>query len=462
MTRAGTTARLVALLLGLSTIGWAAARPAERAPDRRPNLLLVVTDDQTWDSLDGSPEAMPWLARQLADPARGWIRFTDATVSTPVCCPSRVTILTGSPAWETGVARNSDGRLLDPRETVIADLQRAGYTTGLVGKYLNGYPWDLGPHVPDGWDRWVAKLNVAEATTYFSYPVIEQTSAVRVERTPEGYSTDWLGERAASFIRAAPSDRPWLLAFTPSAPHPPFTPAPRHAGALEGAPPAAPALDELNDVADAPAWVRALPPIDAARAASLARQRLAARETLLAVDEALARLWDEVVARDQADRTVVLLTSDNGYSFGEHRWVGKRCPYRGCVQVPFVARTPWGPGGVTTEPVSTLDLAPTIAELAGIAAARAPGRSLVPILRGAPSIPPAAPRVSWYVGDAVVPAWWSVRDDRYALILTEGGGVELYDVRTDPAESHDLAPTHRDVVARLSRSVPDLPIGTPR
>jgi arylsulfatase A-like enzyme len=293
----------------------------------------------------------------------------------------------------------------------------------------------------------VAKLNLTEATTYYGFPVIDQTSALRVARTPQGYSTDWLAARAQAFVRTAPAGRPWFLAFTPSAPHPPFVPAPRHGGALADAPLVTPPPDDVAG------WGPALPPIDASAAASIARQRFAARETLLAVDEAVARIWEEVVARGEAERTVLLFLSDNGYSFGEHRWVGKRCPSRACVQVPFVAYSPWVPGGVVDAPVSTLDVAPTIADLAGLTTSPGGGSSLAPLLLGTGRISDRA-LVSWYVGDDVIPAWWAVRDGRYALILAGDSDAELFDLSRDPHELHDVAADHPDVVERLAAALP--------
>jgi arylsulfatase A-like enzyme len=298
----------------------------------------------------------------------------------------------------------------------------------------------------------VAKRNLALETTYASFPVVDQTSPVGVEAWPGGYATDWLAARARSFVRTAPTGRPWFLLFAPSAPHPPFVPAGRHVGALGGADASAPPAETLNDVGDAAAWVRALPPIDAATAASLARQRLDARETLLAVDEALASLWAEVVARGEQDHTVVVLLSDNGYSFGEHRWIGKRCPYDACVRVPFVVRTPWTTGGTVDAPVSTLDVAPTIAALAGAGSADAGERGLVDLLRGGPA-PARGPTVLWYAGDGVVPEWWAARDGRFELILTAPDDVELYDLELDPTESRDVSASRPDVVARLAAAI---------
>jgi hypothetical protein len=123
---------------------WSA--PSAAVVPTRPNIVLVVTDDQRFDSMGHLP----------ATNAQPWLRFTRAYVNLPLCCPSRATILTGRYSHHTRVETLRDGAPLDESRTVATMLRAAGYRTGLVGKYLNGYPFGRGHYTPPGWESWVA------------------------------------------------------------------------------------------------------------------------------------------------------------------------------------------------------------------------------------------------------------------------------------------------------------------
>jgi arylsulfatase A-like enzyme len=427
---------LLALVVGFVL----APQPPPPVRDERPNVILVVTDDQTADTLPSEPAAMPWLQAQLADPATGWLRFPHAIAATPMCCPTRATLLTGLTAEHHGVASNDDGTDLDEGDTLATWLHDAGYTTALVGKYLNDYPWDRGPYVPPGWDRWFAKTNDALATTYYGYGVVDGGAWRRYGSTPADYVTDVLGREAVAFVRSAPPDRPWFLYLAPPAGHEPWTPAPRHAGALAGAPPPPPGPELVNRVAGKPVWVRALPPIDAEALNQLQTDRVRARETLLSVDEQLHALWRTVVARGEQDRTVVIVVSDNGFQFGEHRWVGKQAPYEPSIRIPFAIRSPWVEGGVEQELVSTLDVAPTIAGLAGLTSPAMDGIALTAVLRGdgQPPVRLGVP-ISWAGGEDV-PAWAGLRTDSVTYVRWADGTVEEYRLSDDPDQLHPVRP----------------------
>jgi N-acetylglucosamine-6-sulfatase len=224
-----------------------------------PNILLVLTDDQSLDTLPTEPPAMPWFQSQLRDPSAHWLWFPNAVVSTPLCCPSRATLLTGRTDVHTGVRDNFDGPNLDDTNTLPVWLHDAGYTTGLVGKYLNNYPFGRDPFVPPGWDRWFAKENANESTAYYDYDVVDQAAVRHFGSDPEDYSTDVLGATADAFLRVAPASKPWFLYFAPNAPHAPSIPAPRHVAAFDGFRPPLPSPAELNDVRGKPGYVRALP-----------------------------------------------------------------------------------------------------------------------------------------------------------------------------------------------------------
>lgn len=443
----------VVVALGILTGSLVGLTATSETADPRPNVIVVVTDDQTADTLPTDPPAMPWLQAQLADPSTGWIRFPEAIAATPMCCPSRATLLTGLIDRHHGVTSNEDGADLDETDTLATWLHDAGYTTGLVGKYLNGYPWDRGPYVPPGWDRWFAKTNDALATTYEGYGVVDQGVWRRYGTMPGDYVTDVLGREAVDFVRSAPRDRPWFLYMASPAGHAPWTPAPRHTGVLAGDPPEPPSEAVLNDVGDLPTWVQALPPIDEARADEIETDRVRARETLIAVDEQLRAVWQAVVARGEQDRTVVFFVSDNGFHFGEHRWVGKQTPFEPSIRIPFVVRSPWVDGVTDATLVSTIDVAPTIADLARVTPSPAvDGIGLTEVILGVGQpVDRLGVPISWGGGDDV-PAWEGLRTRGATYVRWADGRVEEYRLRADPDQLHPVPTTHRTrVEAELAR-----------
>jgi N-acetylglucosamine-6-sulfatase len=417
------------MLAALAVLAVAAAFPGrspDRADDPRPNVIVILTDDQTFDTLPSDPAAMPWLQARIADPQDHWRWFPNAYLNTPLCCPSRASILTGLYSHHTGVQDNGDGYLLDERATLAVRLHDAGYRTALIGKYLNGYPFGRGPYVPPGWDRWVGKGNLSGATTYYGYPFVDQGVPLTAGLAPDAYATDLLAREAVGFVRSAPVGQPYFLLFTPSAPHRPRTPPPRYADAFAGLTlPRPPSFGTAD--AGKPPWVRSLPPIDEAGAQALDAARVRERQTLLAVDDAVERIVEAVAARGDLGRTVILFLTDNGLAFGEHGWTAKSCPYVECVRTPFAAYVPGAQAGTDPALVSNVDLAPTIAGLAGLPPLPADGRDLSPLLEGDGPAPAREAILTEYHGDAVVPAWQGVRTADLAYIRT-GTFEELYDL----------------------------------
>ncbi len=436
-----------AVLAALLGLGSGLASPHAEVPtDRRPNVIVVLTDDQRADTFG----AMPWLSRELARGDSGWTAFDNAFTNTPLCCPARATLLTGRYARHTGVEDNGDGTNLDESSTLAAWLHAAGYRTGLVGKYLNGYPFGGLPYVPAGWDRFVAKRNESGRTVYRDFQAVVQGSPVFVRR----YATDWLADQAVGFVRTAPTERPFFLLVAPSAPHPPWIPAARHAGTgdafhLREAPSVAGALR------GAPPWVRSLPEPSAAQRATWLDDRRRADETLLAVDDALRAIVDTL--GDRLDETVIFVLSDNGYSFGEHRWEGKKCPYEACVRIPLAIHAPSDVGVLGV--VSMVDLAPTILSLARVPApASIDGTGFAARLDPRPGLTARLPEAVFleWAGDGQIPGWSAVRTTDLKLIRYEDGLEELYDIggRIGPPDPWEMTnrvadPRYAGVLERL-------------
>jgi N-acetylglucosamine-6-sulfatase len=418
------------------------------AQEVQPSVVLILVDDQREDLLSFMPNLQSSLIDQGAS-------FSNAYAGNPLCCPARTSILRGQYPHFTriyGVAGPYGGAIKTTKFGLLTEslpvwMDRAGYRTAFIGKYLNGYPWQRGPYVPAGWDRFLAKRNRDITTTYAEYPFVDQGVPLIAGSSEGAYATTMLAGEAASFLRGASAGAPWFLVFAPSAPHEPWTPAAQDAGSFDDVPIAMPDERAMNDVDDAPEWVRGLPALDEATADDLEQERRRMLETLRGVDRAVASLVAQVRARGEMDDTLIIVISDNGFSFGEHRWVGKRCPYEACVRVPLVMHSPWAGAGEIDTPVTNVDLAPTILDLAGLDAVggRSDGLSLRPMLddRVAGVIGRPAVLVEW-AGDDEVPAWRGVRTAALSYVEHADGTVELFDLvgtlgRPDPAELHNRA-----------------------
>ena len=445
------------LAVAILAVAVSTSSPAPPVRDDRMNIVLILTDDQSFDTLPSDPPALPWLQAQIRDPQGNWLWFPDAFIQTPICCPSRATILSGRYSRHTRVRTNDDGGLFDDTETIATWLHDAGYFTGLIGKYLNRYPFDRGPYTPPGWDRWVVKRNTAAITTYQNFGFVDQGVAMQTSDASETYATDLFADHAVDFLRTVPDDRPFFLYFATSAPHPPWTPPARHAGAFaDVALPVTPSVGERN-VSDKPGWVRKLRPLDSVERDGYLDDRRHQAETLMAVDDAIERIVDQLAAEGELERTVIIFMTDNGFAFGQHRIRGKRCPYEECIRTPFAVRFPAAAARDVPGLISNVDVAPTIADLAGVRPGQpVDGRSFAPAILGERWRPPAGVFIEW-AGDRNVPAWQGVRTSDFAYIESDDGTIELYDLtgaigRADPFQlrSRSEDPRYRATVRRLA------------
>ena len=352
------------------------------SPTNRPNILFVLTDDLDY----ASAQKMPELPSVMVDKG---ISFENAFVSHPICCPSRATILTGLYDHNHNVRSNgppdggfekfvSEGH--EENSIAVRLREAGGYRTAYFGKYLNGYPGEDPTHVPPGWDEWYGKINEQDL---YNYQINENGEVVSYGSDPEAFFTDVLSDQATDFLRRAASDpdRPFFAYVAPTAPHSPATPAERYeeAFAKEEAP-RPPSFNE-EDISDKPSPIREAKRISVEEASNIDdyyRKRL---ESLLAVDEMVAALVEELEAAGELENTYIFFTSDNGWQQGEHRIrSGKNRAYEESARVPLYVRGPGIPAGSKTEKLAlNTDLAPTFAELAG-ASFPADGRSLKPLL----------------------------------------------------------------------------------
>ncbi len=408
----------------------------------RPNIVLVLTDDQTLDTAH-----MPYLSSRT-----DWIDFPNAFENVALCCPSRATLLTGQYDTHSGVINNTppgDGQSLDETNTLPVWLQAAGYDTALVGKYLNGYPWSRGRYVPPGWDHWASFLTYP---SYYNYTLLQDHTAVTHGAAAPDYSTNVLAGLASDFISTATP--PFFLEYTPHTPHSPFTVAPDHVGAFAGEPVPHDANFNETDVSDKPVFLRELAPLSPV---VMDNQRRKTWAMMLSVDDALRRFDETLAATGQLDNTVEIFMTDNGFAFGEHRWNKKRCEYDVCLRTPLLVRMPGRPAARIPELVQNIDIASTIAELAGATPGRPQdGTSLVPLLNGTATTWRHALLQHWGGGGPVgrgnPPNFWAIRTDKYRYVELVTGEKELYDYSTDPQELQNLdgEPAHAGVESQLA------------
>ncbi|MGZ4149737.1 MAG: sulfatase family protein, partial [Actinomycetota bacterium] len=372
----------ILLVSTLLTLVFAIASPARaRAsagqPSARPNVLLIVTDDQRWDTL----RAMPAVERRIA--AKG-TTFTNGFVVNPLCCPSRASILTGDYSHTTGVYREITpyGRFeaLKDSSTIATWLDDAGYTTGLFGKYIDGYQHPaLTGYVPPGWDRWVAFVR----STYYDYMLTVDGRIESHGAAPQDYSTNVLARYATDFIRS--TQGPLFVEFATAAPHAPaIAPPGQDPQTFADLPPWRPPSYDEADTSDKPAYVRNLPPLTASATAAIDAFRRDQYRTLLDVDRQVGALLDALRATGRLSNTVIIYTSDNGLLWGEHRWSKKEVPYEEAIRVPLLVRyDPFHSQPLTDDHLAlNIDIAPTIADLTGVPAPPMDGQSLRPLLEG--------------------------------------------------------------------------------
>lgn len=466
---AATTVRLADASLQRESV--AGAGRGAVIPDKaagRPNIVLITTDDQTVTDLSAMPKVLARLGH------RG-TTFTNAFSPYPQCCPARASILTGQYAHNHHVLSNlapwGGFGAFDDSNTLPIWLKRAGYRTALLGKYLNGYPPDDHPlYIPPGWDDWRAPIERIYGYRHFTI----NDNGVAEEHTKD-YVTGFVADEAVSVIDDFSGSRPFFLWAGFLAPHQGApresddpvkvfpglnigTPAveARYRDSLSFVP--LPDKESINeeDVSDKPAFVRAMPvrPMGALR--ELNQQRL---ESLRSVDDAVESILDALDANGELSNTVIVFTSDNGYLIGEHRRLGKVIGYEESVRIPLIIAGPgFDTGARRRQEVSLVDLAPTIAQLAGAdVRLTQDGISLRPMARDPRAhdsrtiLLQALPKRSrtgerWYT---------AIRTKRYVYVRYQTQEFELYDLRNDPLQLDNLAgvPSHRRVQRRLDRAL---------
>src|SRR5436190_5280942 len=400
----GAFAMLCALALAVRSPGAAAATAAQP-----PSFVVIQTDDQTLDGLHatfGHEPALRAMPNTLDLIAKRGMTFDDYYVSYPLCCPSRVSLLTGRYAHNTGVKGN-----IQPnggyfgfsfraayKHNLAVWLQGAGYRTIHVGKFLNGYgdePYDNGTTVPPGWSAWHSVLKADTTHYYYGYTLNDNGQIDGPFGDPGSwdtreygvrddigcpfaptnglscnYETDTLTNIAAAELQGPSPSQPFYLQLDYTAPHGDFRhpagpePAPREYDWFNGAPPPhrrSQGFDEGN-VGDKPRFIREAPYLSLNDIHTYRIYYDKQLEALRGIDDGVKQVIDTLGALHRLRNTYVIFTSDNGFFFGEHRLLGgKFLAYEPSTHVPFLIRGPHiRPDTESGEIVGNVDVAPTV------------------------------------------------------------------------------------------------------
>ena len=479
--------RAVVAVLGLAFLVLAVAETtfmvssrqsavAGSGDDPRPNIVLILVDDMAQRDLF----AMPSVQSLIADEGT---TFSNSFTPFSLCCPDRTSILTGEYAHNHGVLGNGTHKWplggfkgFDTDDNTLATwLDRAGYQTAFVGKYLNRYGTAEAPaRVPPGWDDW-------HATKGVNYHVARmyENGVATIHRNV--YVTDYVTDLSDRIIaRRMHRPAPLFLWTSYIAPHDgrPHDPddCTRFVGRGLATPsPAAidrdtfadrslgndPSINEQH-VGDKPEAIRSLPLIRPPMMKCLTELNQQRLESLQSVDRGVADIVDAVDAAGELDNTVFVFTSDNGYIIGQHRVLqGKVLPYEPSIRVPLIIRGPGFPAGaVRSQLTASIDLAPTFVALAAATPRRTiDGVSLLSI--AADPSADASRDIVLEAGPNTVDGpmtFTGLRTARYKYVEYATGERELYDLQTDPYELDNLAgdPDMADIQQTLAEELADV------
>ena len=383
------------IVLALATGGPGASAQGNTEP---PNIIFIQTDDQTLESFRS--EVMPNTVKLIG--GSGGTIFTNAVVSTPLCCPSRVASLTGQYGHNNGVLSNNPGYagLSDPDNVLPTWLQEAGYVTAHVGKWLHQFERVQKPKTKPapGWDEWYTAL---EPRAYYDYTLYVNGGKVKYGDADRDQLTDVLTRTSVKLIRKyVPRDKPLFLELDQYAPHagPGRTknkclnapvPSPGDEGLFKNEQlPKPPSFNE-EDISDKPSFIKDLPSLSDKAISSIEKRYRCTLASLAGVDRGVKKIWRVLGQTGERDNTILVFMSDNGFFFGEHRLAkSKFRVYEEAVRVPLAIRVPPALLGGNAVPevdqaVANIDLAPTLLELAGAESQRVmDGRSLLDIMSG--------------------------------------------------------------------------------
>ncbi len=419
-------------------------------PAQPPNVVFILTDDLDVQSMPYMPQALALIAEQ-------GVSFTRSYVATPLCGPSRATILTGQHAHNHGMLAHvaplggydkfySEGR---ERSAIATWTKAAGYRTVMIGKYLNGYPAGDPSYVAPGWDDWHVDYGGDDGKETglecYDYAMSDNGKVTQYGHDPKDYLTDVLTQKALDALGQIPNTQPFFMYIAPRAPHQPAIRAERHDALFSDlSAPRTPSYNE-GDMTGKPDWLREFLPFKPQvedQIDQLYRDRLG---TLQALDEMIARIIHALDAQGRLADTYVMLGSDNGFILGPHRFPhGKEAPYEESIRVPLLVRGPGIPAHRTIDAlVCNVDYAPTFVAWTRANAPEMDGRSLASLLETGSTAGWRSDFLleHWLSGKkeiSSVPDFFGLRSTEYSYVEYATGQAELYDMAKDQYQLTNL------------------------
>ena len=421
-----------------------------------PSIILILTDDQRLDTLF----AMPTVDKL----AREGTMFTKAFVTTPVCTPVRVSILSGGKyAHKTGVLNNNDHKKFNDQDTIATTLQEKGYKTGFVGKYIHGY---RPGYVPPGWTSFVANNDGGMIKDWFNLKEItfgssEETSSTgEVLKQKKQYITHFQKDQALDFLNKY-GNSPFFLLLSTYAPHSPHVPAPEHDNQFGDIEYHGRAIDE-EDISDKPLWVQQHSkhpfPWNKWNESEITTKYQDYIESTVAIDGLLDSIMHKIDTLGIDDKTVIIFTSDNGLMLREHGLFDKGQAYEESIRVPLVIKMPGENPSVSDNLVAmNLDVVATIYDIADINR-DSDGISLRPLLNGKSIegrkdiLIESGGYLSWwntfgFEADGLG-TWSGLRTKNWKYIEHPTGEKELYNLAADPFEKENVINDPKNILRK--------------
>ena len=431
--------------------------------EHKQNIIVIMADDLDLNSFNLllSENMLPNIENYLI--SDGSI-FTNSFVTISNCCPSRATFLTGLYAHNHEVHTNDpelNGSIVafDDNSSIAVFLNAGNYRTGLIGKYLNGYGKFSEPtYIPPGWSDWKALIDPFTYSMY-DYKINDNGIIIDFGNETNDYQTDVLASYASDFIQESKlynDQKPFFLLITPVAPHNevPFPinkcvfskhsmisgiqSPPRYYGTTNHL--LLSTIEPFNekDVEDKPPWIQELPILNDEDVECLNEVQHGRLEATRGIDDLVGTVIDSLKNNNKLENSIIIFTSDNGLSIGEHRVFGKRVPYDESIRVPliikdFSKKLP----AIDDRLVINTDFAPTFLEIAGIKTPETiDGRALMSYDKDVSG--------GWreyflieYWSDSIKPnvtTFAAVRSHDYLYVEYETGETEFYDLKTDPLQ----------------------------
>jgi N-acetylglucosamine-6-sulfatase len=427
----------------------------EPAATDRPNIVFVLTDDMSMNLIRHTP-AVKTMQQQGAT-------FSNYFVTNSLCCPSRASIFTGRYPHNTGIETNSAAtgggyptfirKGLD-HDTFATDLQKVGYRTAMMGKFMNEYqpgtPNNPTKSNPAGWDEWAL---AASGYSGFNYQLNQTGQVKRYGNKPSEYLTDVISQRGQDFIKRSAADgQPFLLELSVFTPHKPYVPAPRHAKLFKGL--KAPRTKAYGKKPKKAASWMATQKLTKSQKKKMDGQFRSRVQTMQSISDMITDVRGQLRASGVADNTYIVFSSDNGYHMGEHALIsGKMTAFDTDIHVPLVVVGPDVPANSKVPGLaSNIDLRSTFADLAGTSVPkRVDGRSLAPLWRGASTdrkfvlVEHDGPAIDKNDPDGGIfrspnpPNYAALRGKSWLYVEYNNGAREYYNHLNDPHELNNIA-----------------------